>query len=363
MSWLLKQAEDILNRVDQQTNVALHQNTSKQPPKPNEVEFISDTPSYLPSRSIDPSNLNPVPPTRTSITPQRRLKKSDDTDLISYLNSSTPVNPIETRRNSRSNNKTRTSSSSSATTDDLSSIVSIERERSPPIQILPSREVSSEQELIASLQIQLDRLNSEKNQLENDLQLSKRQQMQYQHQIAESDALLRDLRTRDSDSQQILSAKDAQISLLRLRLNEIDQSFQNKTTQYDQLHNEYSRLSANLSSSIPSSDFLQSRLRQLEQELERMLHENERLTNENEQIIDQFKQSEKHLHDEHFQLYEQQQQTKQAKNTIQQLEQEITDYKLKAQRILQTKDKLIQKLKDIIQHRSSTPTTLADQHG
>ena len=358
MSWLLKQAEDILNRVDQQTNAALHQNPSKQPPNPNEVEFVSDIPSYLPSRPIDPPNINPVPPTRTSIIPQRRLKKSDDTDLINYLNSSTLVNPTETRRNSRSNNKTRTSSSSSTTADDLSSIVSIERERSPP------REVSSEQELIASLQIQLDRLTSEKNQLGNDLQLSKRQQMQYQHQIAESDALLRDLRTRDSDSQQILSAKDAQISLLRLRLNEIDQSFQLKTTQYDQLHNEYSRLSANLSSSsIPSSDFLQSRLRQLEQELERMLYENERLTNENEQIIEQFKQSEKHLHDEHFQVYEQQQQTKQAKNTIQQLEQEINDYKLKAQRILQTKDKLIQKLKDIIQHRSSTPTTLPDQHG
>lgn len=358
MSWLLKQAEDILNRVDQQTNAAIHQNTSKPIPKSNEVEFIVDTPVYPPSRSQDSSNVNPTAPIRTNITPQRRTKKNDETDLINYLNSSTPVNSNETRRNSRSNNKPRTSSSS---IDDPPSIVSFEREKSPSFQ---TREVSSEQELIASLQIQLDRVSSEKNQLENDLQISKRQQIQYQHQIAESDALLRDLRTRDSDSQQILSAKDAQISLLRVRLNELDQSFQLKIIQYDQLQTEYSRLSASLSSSsIPSSDLLQSRLRQLELELERMLHENERLTSENEQILDQFKQTEKHLHDEHFHVYEQQQQTKQAKNTIQQLEQEINDYKIKAQRILQTKDKLIQKLKDIIQHRSSTPTAFVDQQG
>jgi hypothetical protein len=71
---------------------------------------------------------------------------------------------------------------------------------------------------------------------------------------------------------------------------------------------------------------------------------------------------EKQLNDEHLHLYEQQQQTKYAKNLIQQLEQDMNEYKTKAQRILQTKDKLIMKLKDIIQHRSSTPT-IGDQHG
>ena len=353
MSWLLKQAEDILNRVDQQTNAALHSNPPKPPLGSDQVEFTSDTPS----RPVDQPIVNPLPPpTRTTLTPQRRTKKTDETDLINFLNSSTPVNYNETKKPSRSTNKTRTSSSSSTTIDDLPSTVAFNREKSSS----PLENIPSEEERLASLQTQLNRLTSEKKQLENDLQISKRQQMQYQNQIAESDALLRDLRSRESDSQQILSAKDTQLSLLRVRLTELDQLFQTKTTEYDQLQTEYSHLS---SSGAPSSDFLQSRLRQYEQELERTVHENERLTNENEQLIEQLKLKEKHFHDEHLLVYEQQQQTKQAKTTIQQLEQEINDYKSKAQRILQTKEKLIQKLKDIVQYRSSTPTHLGDQHG
>ena len=153
------------------------------------------------------------------------------------------------------------------------------------------------------------------------------------------------------------------MALLRVRLNESDELLQRKTSQYEQLENQYKRLiedSSNISSQ--SSDYLQTRQIQLEKELERNFHENERLTNENQQLIEQLKLAEKHYNDEHLQFYEQQQQTKHAKNLTHQLEQEMNDYKIKAQRILQTKDKLINKLKDIIQHRSSTPT-ITDQHG
>jgi chromosome segregation ATPase len=190
------------------------------------------------------------------------------------------------------------------------------------------------------------------------LQVYKRQQIQYQQQIAESDALLRDLRSRESDSTEVLLTKDSQIALLRVRLAESDEFLQTKTSQYEQLQNDYSRLLQNSSNDIQSqsfSDFFQIRITQLEQELERNLNENERINNENQQLIEQLKFNEKRLNDEHLQLYEQQQQTKYAKNLINQLEQDMNDYKTKAQRILQTKDKLIIKLKDIVQHRSSTP--------
>ncbi|UJR21627.1 hypothetical protein I4U23_024705 [Adineta vaga] len=80
------------------------------------------------------------------------------------------------------------------------------------------------------------------------------------------------------------------------------------------------------------------------------------MNNENQQLIEQLKSTERRYNDEHLQFYQQQQQTKQAKHLVTQLEQEMNDYKSKAQRILQTKDKLIIKLKDIVQHRSSTPT-------
>jgi len=111
MSWLLKQAEDILNRVDQQTNAALHQNTSKEPLKQNQIEFTPDIPSYTPSIPLNQPIVNHIPINRTSLTSTRRTKKNDESDLINYLNSSTPLNNTETRKSIRVNNKSRTNSS------------------------------------------------------------------------------------------------------------------------------------------------------------------------------------------------------------------------------------------------------------
>jgi hypothetical protein len=120
MSWLLKQAEDILNRVDQQTNAALHQTTTKVPLKQNQVEFIPDTPSYTPSIPLDQPIINNIPINRTTITTTRRSKKTDESDLINYLNSPTPINTNnEIKKPIRVTNKSRTNSSSSTLSDDF----------------------------------------------------------------------------------------------------------------------------------------------------------------------------------------------------------------------------------------------------
>jgi hypothetical protein len=150
-----------------------------------------------------------------------------------------------------------------------------------------------------------------------------------------------------------------------------------KISQCEQLQNQCTRILQDHtdSSGVQSQAFdsLQFRITQLEHELQQRVHDNERLieekhlfekrsNDERQQLIEQLKSSEKRLHDERLHIHEQQQQTKHAKNLIHQLEQDNNEYKAKAQRILQTKDKLIVKLKDIIQHRSSTPT-IGDQHG
>ncbi|CAF2695005.1 unnamed protein product [Rotaria sp. Silwood2] len=371
MSWLLKQAEDILNRVDQQTGAALHQHASQLPKKQNQVESISDTPSFTPSIPLDQSITNRMPTNRPTVIPIRRTKKTDETDLINYLNSSTPINTNEIKQLipvQSSSNKTRTNSSSAILNDNSSPVVSTHNNNNNKELVLniPSTDESiiknSDKQLITILQAEIQTLTYDKQQYENELHTYKRQLIQYQNQIAESDALLRDLRSRESDSNEVLSAKDSQIALLRVRLAESDELLRRKTSQYDELHNEYTCILQD-SSHIQSASFdsLQLRKIQLEQELERNLNENERLNNENEQLIEQLKLTEKRLNDEHLQFYEQQQQTKHAKNLINQLEYEMNEYKSKAQRILQTKDKLIIKLKDIIQHRSSTPN-VTDQH-
>ncbi|UJR21628.1 hypothetical protein I4U23_024706 [Adineta vaga] len=227
MSWLLKQAEDILNRVDQQTNAALHQNQqSKTASLQNQVEFIPEPPSFTPSVPSEPP-------------------KNDESDLINFLNSPTPVatTTSETKKATRTQtsvDKIRTESSSSNPPDDALSISSRSNHKEFTLTIPLSNEPSikkPDEEIVTSLQTQIQKLTHEQQQHVNELEVYKRQQIQYQQQIAESDALLRDLRSRESDSMEILLAKDSQINLLRNRLIELDSLLQTKTNQYEQLQN------------------------------------------------------------------------------------------------------------------------------
>ncbi|CAF0827838.1 unnamed protein product [Rotaria sp. Silwood1] len=409
MSWLLKQAEDILNKVDQQTNAAIHQHNIKSTTKQTKDESISDTSSLNSSNKL---TLN-FDSTNRSTIGNRLNKKNDDSDLIDYLNSSTLVNNKTNRTipfNNVLSDTTRTASSPNIFVDDSSKLTEqlssksasgTPRSTTPAVQshdddeglvlnvsskhetnINNKSEANSNQstnlkdEIVNSLQAEIETLMRDKRQYENELQIYKRQLIQYQHQIAESDALLRDLRARESDSMEVLSTKDSQIALLRVRLAESDELFKTKTLQCEQLQNQCARILQDHtdSSGIQSQAFdnLQLRITQLEQELQQRLNENERLieeknlfekrsNDERQQLIEQLKLTEKRLHDERLQIHEQQQQTKHAKNLIHQLEQDMNEYKAKAQRILQTKDKLITKLKEIVQHKNNLPIS-GDQH-
>ena len=253
-----------------------------------------------------------------------------------------------------------------------------------PLQSVPSIAVESTSEsstvkktsendmkddIISSLHSEIQLMMRDKRSYEKELQNYKRQQIQYQQQIAESDALLRDLRSREADSVEAISAKDSQIALLRVRLAESDEFVKSKTALCEQLQNQCARILQDHTDSTglqsQAFDSIQSRLNQLEQEYQQRVHESERLVDEKQsferhaneekhQLIEQLKAAEKRLHDERLQFHEQQQQVKHSKNLTHQLEQDMQDYKAKAQRILQTKDKLIEKLKEIAQNRSNS---------
>lgn len=109
MSWLLKQAEEILNRVDQQTNAAVHQQTAKVTRRDHEIEFITD----LPAIPANPTNLT-ISTTSTSVPVARTPKKPVEKDLIEYLNSSTSPNPTESKRSGRLGSSSKRLSTSSS---------------------------------------------------------------------------------------------------------------------------------------------------------------------------------------------------------------------------------------------------------
>lgn len=224
-------------------------------------------------------------------------------------------------------------------------------------------------DIINSLHSEIQILMRDKRNHEQDLQNYKRQQILYQQQISESDALLRDLRAREADSLEALSAKDSQIALLRVRLAESDELFKSKTALCEQLQSQCARILQDHTdaSGLQSQAFdsLQARLNQAEQDVQQKVYELERINEEKQltekraneekqQLLEQVKLAEKRLHDERSQFQEQQQQAKHNKTLVHQLEQDMQEYKAKAQRILQTKDKLIEKLKEMAQNRNSS---------
>ena len=219
------------------------------------------------------------------------------------------------------------------------------RQSVSPIERPP--ENRSQPDLASSLQSENQKLRENQQRCEGELLGYKRQLIQYQQQIAESDALLRDLRSRESNSNEILSAKDTQLALLRHRLAESDELL--RTAQLSRPAQDPIEIQTDAVHS------LQMRLAQVEEDLQTQLNENERLNEEKHRL-------ETHQQDERLRSYEEQQQNKHTKSLLHQMEEEMKEYKAKAQRILQVKDQLIVKLKDIAQQRSSTPT-IADQYG
>ncbi|CAF3344249.1 unnamed protein product [Rotaria socialis] len=407
MSWILKQAEDILNRVDQQTNAAINQHTLK---STSHDESTSDT------SSLNSSNRSSISfdSTNRSTKASRLNKKKDDSDLFDYLNTSTSVNDKPNHSipsNNSLSDSTRTASSpnmfldNSLTTTERSSSKSASvtpRSTTPAVQlhdddeglvlnaqskqetsdndnkfdIVSNQSSNLKDEIVASLHTEIETLMHDKRQHENELQKYKRQLIQYQNQIAESDSLLRDLRSRESDSAEALSAKDSQIALLRVRLAESDNLVKVKNSQCEQLQNQCARILQDHTDSAgvqsQAFDSVQLNVSQLEHELQQRINENERLVDEKnslekrsnderQQLLEQLKLAEKRLHDERLQIHEHQQQTKHSKNLIHQMEQDMNEYKAKAQRILQTKDKLIIKLKEMVQHKNNSSIS-GDQH-
>ncbi|CAF0899642.1 unnamed protein product [Didymodactylos carnosus] len=453
MSWILKQAEDILNKVDQQANVAFHlppqqqssipssenissKNTSTQAQqeKFTSLSSSSKTSSHNLSTSRQSSKEQVRHPTRKS---PSSIDGDAEVDLMQFLNSAEPINK-DSNKQSKSNHTKQTNSFSSTSLKHLqeednfltvsksvnstprsltpaimtmsennsedvrnqtetninrsssfsalkSTAVSnyslLHQERQPDTSSIPDEmtqeklisahdvslelSVSQQQdassndnhlkdELIQSLNDEMFSLKATKQSYESELQNSKRLQLQYQQQISECDALLRDLRTKESDYLEALSTKDSQIALLRIRLQESDDLCKQKQQLIDQLQQECVQTQA--------FDSLQLKISQLEFELSTRQFDMDKLQNDyydvqkqaqddKQQLLDLLKVNEKKMANEKQHVQDIQQQNKQLKVLIQQLELDMQDYKQKAQRILQTKDTLIAKLKEFSQQK------------
>lgn len=176
-----------------------------------------------------------------------------------------------------------------------------------------------------------------------------------------NDRTTRELRAQVDDLTEAAAAKDSQLAVLKVRLQEADQLLSSRTEALESLQSEKSRMLQDLSegSSLHSQTLqsVQERLREAEASLKREQDGYKQMQNEfstrlskmeaeRQNLVDSVVSAEKKHMEEKRRCDDLQQQLKVAKAAAESVKQEMMDYKQKATRILQSKEKLISSLKE-----------------
>ncbi|CAJ0932085.1 unnamed protein product [Ranitomeya imitator] len=178
---------------------------------------------------------------------------------------------------------------------------------------------------------------------------------------SKSDRTTRELRAQVDDMTEAIAAKDSQLAVLKVRLQEADQLLSSRTEALEKMQNEKSRIlqDHNEGSSLHSQALhtVQERLRDAEASLKREQDGFQQMQNEfatrlskmeaeRQNLAESVIAAEKKHMEEKKRGDDLQQQLKAAKSASETMKQEMADYKQKATRILQSKEKLINSLKE-----------------
>lgn len=178
---------------------------------------------------------------------------------------------------------------------------------------------------------------------------------------SKSDRMVRDLQARVDDLTEAVGAKDSQLAVLKVRLQEADQLLSARTEALEALQSEKSRIIQDHSegSSLQNQALqtLQERLRDADSALKREQESYKQMQNEfaarlskveaeRQNLAEGITAAERKYLDEKRRADELQQQVKITKSHLESAKQELADYKQKATRILQSKEKLINSLKE-----------------
>lgn len=225
------------------------------------------------------------------------------------------------------------------------------------------------QEMVTALQ-RAKSSDLEKKHLQNRLD-------HWNSQVSSSDSAIRELQARERDLTAALDAKDAQLAVLRVRLQEADQELTAKRHLVDQLRHENQRLSSEQtdSSQVQSKavDALREDLARAEEALRREQESHRATQTESMQhrlkmegevgsLSDSLTTAQRQLSEQKVHAKETANQVSSLRCSLELARQELVDYKQKAQRILQSKEKLIASLKDAA-NTSGSSLNLSDTDG
>ncbi|XP_023061278.1 golgin subfamily A member 5 isoform X2 [Piliocolobus tephrosceles] len=178
---------------------------------------------------------------------------------------------------------------------------------------------------------------------------------------SKSDRMTRELRAQVDDLTEAVAAKDSQLAVLKVRLQEADQLLSTRTEALEALQSEKSRIiqdqSEGNSLQNQALQTLQERLHEADATLKREQESYKQMQNEfaarlnkvemeRQNLAEAITLAERKYSDEKKRVDELQQQVKLYKLNLESSKQELIDYKQKATRILQSKEKLINSLKE-----------------
>lgn len=214
---------------------------------------------------------------------------------------------------------------------------------------------------VASLNEEMVSVVQRAKEAERRVKEADKQLQRSQEQLTTSEDIARQMRGKEDDYTEALNAKDSQLAVLRVRIQESDQELQNKRQQIEQYQLERERLLQDHSASTGvhshALDTLKAKLQETESKLkneqesqkkfeQESMDRQTKLEEEQAAMAESLKTLQKKINEEKNKNNENATALKTAKTNLETARQELKDYKDKAARILQAKDKVIASLRD-----------------
>uniref|UniRef100_A0A3Q1F392 Golgin subfamily A member 5 n=1 Tax=Acanthochromis polyacanthus TaxID=80966 RepID=A0A3Q1F392_9TELE len=325
------------------------------------------------------------------VRPRKSEQDVDDDMLFDFLNSSDP--PVSNRRDSRrelvkaavpevqnptpppsttphaipSAPSTPPSTRGVSRASSMSSLsahsVKTSEENSPQNQILSSLRLENQllRSEVASLNQEMASVIQRAKDLQDELNQARLRADRWNSEQSQTDRTLRELRSQVDDLTEALSAKDGQLAVLKIRLDEADQLLKSRSSALEEAQKEKSRIMQDHTegSSMHSQalETIQERLREADLALRREQDSYRQMQSEyagrlskveveRQTLAETVTAAERRAAEEKLRVDDFQQQLKSAKAAAESAKQELQDYKHKASRILQSKEKLISSLKE-----------------
>uniref|UniRef100_A0A8C1A4H3 Golgin subfamily A member 5 n=1 Tax=Cyprinus carpio carpio TaxID=630221 RepID=A0A8C1A4H3_CYPCA len=214
---------------------------------------------------------------------------------------------------------------------------------------------------VSSLNQEMASLIQRAKNMQEEVNLARARAEKWNSDQSRVDRTVRELRAQVDDLTEALSAKDGQLAVLKVRLDEADQLLKARNSALEEAQNERIRILQDHTegSSLQSQTLqtLHDRIRDAEaavkreQESYRQIQSEfaarlAKVESERQQLAESLTNAERRVTEEKQRAEELLQQVKSARSTAEYTKQELQDYKNKASRILQSKEKLISSLKE-----------------